>query len=295
MLRKTGLIKTDMKTENHWVRDGGRGSLCRSGFTLIELLVVIVIIAILAALLLPVLSKAKEKARIVECISNLKQMQTGWAMYPNDFNDYMVPNAPLAYPPSNSWCNATVGENWTTSVENTNRAVMETSILAPYMSGQIGVYKCASDRIPSENGERIRSYSMQSQVGNVYTKALTESYNVGYVAYAKVTEILICPTPSMTFVWCEENMSSLNDGYLQMQSDPSRAIFPDVPGSYHETQSAGFSFADGHVENRKWLTPVLKIPVVFGRGYGTGGQNDVYGGRNNADWNWVQQRTACTQ
>ena len=64
----------------------------KNGFTLIELLVVIAIIGILAALLLPVLSRAKDRALTVACLNNLKQLQVCWQLYADDNNDILPPN-----------------------------------------------------------------------------------------------------------------------------------------------------------------------------------------------------------
>jgi prepilin-type N-terminal cleavage/methylation domain-containing protein/prepilin-type processing-associated H-X9-DG protein len=59
----------------------------RSGFTLIELLVVIAIIAILAAILFPVFAQAREKARAISCVSNMKQISTAIMMYIQDYDE----------------------------------------------------------------------------------------------------------------------------------------------------------------------------------------------------------------
>lgn len=73
-------------------RGSARYGLIKQGFTLIELLVVIAIIAILAAILFPVFSRARENARRISCVSNLKQIGLGITMYVQD-NDGAYPMA----------------------------------------------------------------------------------------------------------------------------------------------------------------------------------------------------------
>jgi prepilin-type N-terminal cleavage/methylation domain-containing protein/prepilin-type processing-associated H-X9-DG protein len=76
-------------------------SKSRKGFTLVELLVVIAIIAILIALLLPALNKAREQAKQVSCLANVRQFGVSMRLYGNDYQDY-IPHVVAEYFPRNA-------------------------------------------------------------------------------------------------------------------------------------------------------------------------------------------------
>ena len=101
----------------------------KRGFTLIELLVVIAIIAILAAILFPVFSRAREQARKSACLSNMKQLGMGFAMYVQDWDETL----PFWRTPCHGDPDYPIG------------GLMWTEQIMPYVKNE-GVFRCPSAR-----------------------------------------------------------------------------------------------------------------------------------------------------
>ena len=261
----------------------------RKGFTLIELLVVIAIIAILAAMLMPALAKAKRLAGERQCQSNQHQLAVAWYTYAGDFNDAMVPNAPLGLtgPNLNLWCGNQT-EDWDVASANTNVQYYVTNIMGAYVTGGIGVYKCPADIFPAQNGPRLRSYSMQAAMGASFPQIVTCDLdeNEGGACFSKLSQLVMPLPPANAIVFLEENPDSINDGYLEL--DSTGGTWPDIPGANH-IWGAGMSFADGHAEIHQWQTASLKLAVVRGT---TVHSIPAEGGWRNQDYMWWTNHTS---
>jgi prepilin-type processing-associated H-X9-DG protein len=267
-----------------------------AAFNLIELGVAVACAGIVALLVLPALATDKLQSVSTGCLYNLRHLQTGCAMYSTENNDYLMPNAPLGGSASNTWCGNEF-EGWGNFDANTNSAVYKNALLWPYLGNNLSAFRCPGDTVPSANGYRIRSYSMNGQMGATYpvVQAADATDNPGYLTYVKTSDI-VRPTPANVFVFADESPGSIEDGYFEIsssgQSVERDGFFPRVPACYLEG-GCGFSFADGHAEIHRWQTTALVIPVQ--EGFSINYPIRPVAGGLNPDWIWFTQHATSHQ
>ncbi len=285
----------------------------RRAFTLIELLVVIAVIAILAALLMPVVSKAKNSAQGAMCLNCGKQLMLAMTLYTSENNDLFPPNPDDGNTvPGHNWASGQAGNGGPDEFNSDILKDPNRSLLISYLGQNADLFRCPADkRMGAYDGTNsgmfgrivpaARTFSMNQAVGTICpgfdagtghsgTPTLpvngpwldeTHSHrrNSPWITYGKTTQIR-APGPSMLWVLTDEDPSGLNDAAFAFgMTSPS---WFDFPGSFHNN-GCGFAFADAHSETHKWLRKPTMDAI----------QGTITDPAGLQDWNWLRDRTSA--
>jgi prepilin-type N-terminal cleavage/methylation domain-containing protein/prepilin-type processing-associated H-X9-DG protein len=254
-------------------------------FTLLELLVVIAIIGILAALLLPVLSHAKESSHATYCLNNSRQLMTALHLYADDYDDWLPPN------PEDGSTNCWVQGDMRNPSQATNTLYLTNphyAKLASYSGNAAGLYKC-----PSDKTDHVRTFSMSQAVGTKPDPPLapvdapwldgnrTHAAGDAWQTYGRFFS-MNTPGPSALWIFIDENSISINDAAFAVSMEtPTEWI--DWPGMDHNF-GCTVVFADGHSESHHWTDRRTKDDA---------NDDSLAQHDNNADIIWLQRRTSA--
>ena len=200
-------------------------------FTLIELLVVIAIIAVLMAILMPSLRAAKDQAKRVHCVSNLKTLSLAWFMYKDENDDKLVGG----HTGSDHWVLRPSGD----SVEQKKDAIRN-GALFPYVHNTIDVYRCPADlRVKDPRQFAFRSFSIAGGANGEGSS--------GSVVAIKYSDIR---RPAEKYVFLEDlDPRGYNTGSWIIRLGPPSWV--DPLAMWHNERST-IGFADGHAEMHRW-------------------------------------------
>ncbi len=212
-----------------------RHAQSQSSFTLIELLVVVAIIAILASLLLPALTKARDKARTITCINNKKQLQLAFALYVDE-NDGNLPSANLSG----------TDNDWNYLLRN------------HYLADKNNLFVCPSSLFEDKSHDEINlSYTGTSTLQKLNgTSSFTNNGNRKLNAVYNPHEAMMTADAKQrsTYTTCEVTIPwALSDASKpQARNDfasGSPLLTHDDGLDFRHSERINYSFADGHAES----------------------------------------------